>query len=118
MIVSKRIKEARLQKNMTQEELGNLIGVSKVSICSYEQGKKTPTLNNLKKIIKYLDIDPNYLFGQEVNIISDNDIKYSVKMSKEDINIINELKKHPTLYRKLLDNPNRTIELISRQIID
>ena len=68
MIEVKGLKKPCLQKNMTQEELGNLIGVSKVSICSYEQGKNS-NFNNLK-IIKYLDIDPNYLFGQEVNIIS------------------------------------------------
>ena len=44
MIIGERVKEARINKNYTQEELGDIIGVSKVSICGYETGNRTPTM--------------------------------------------------------------------------
>ena len=43
MIVGERIKEARLTKNMSQQELGDKMGVTKVSISGYEKGTRTPT---------------------------------------------------------------------------
>ena len=46
MIIGKRLKEARIKKGMSQEELGNILGVSKVSICGYEKGTRTPTMEN------------------------------------------------------------------------
>ena len=46
MIIGKRIKNARTKKGLTQEELGKLLGVSKVSICGYERGTRTPTMEN------------------------------------------------------------------------
>ena len=44
MILGDRIKICRKAKNMTQEELGQLIDVSKVSICQWEKGMKTRVL--------------------------------------------------------------------------
>lgn len=39
MIIGKRIKLLRIQKRLSQEELGNYLGVTKVSICGYEREK-------------------------------------------------------------------------------
>ena len=33
MLIGKRIKELRLERKMSQQELGDMIGVTKVSIC-------------------------------------------------------------------------------------
>ena len=51
MLVGERLKEARLAKGLSQQELGDLLGVSKVSICGYEKGTRTPTLNNFIDLI-------------------------------------------------------------------
>ena len=48
VLLGKRIKEQRKKMNLTQEELGHLINVTKVSICCYENGTRTPTLETLK----------------------------------------------------------------------
>jgi len=47
MLIGERIRKARLEKGLSQEELGKIIDVSKVSICGYEKGTRTPTLENL-----------------------------------------------------------------------
>jgi len=116
MIIGERLKIERINRGLSQEELGKLINVSKVAICGYENGTKNPTMQNFIKLIEVLNLDPNYLLGREVNVVSDNEDEYIVKMSNEDIKIISELKKYPVLYNKFYEDPKRTVELIDRKI--
>ncbi len=44
MLLGKRIKSLRKEKGLTQQELGDLINVTKVSICCYENETRVPTL--------------------------------------------------------------------------
>ena len=117
MIIGKRLKEARLKKSMSQEELGNLLGVSKVSICGYEKGTRTPTMENFLDLIKILELEPDYVLGRDKNVVSEKNRGCKVVMAEEDIEIITELKKNRELYNKLCDNPKRTIELINRKLM-
>ncbi len=116
MIFGERIKTKRLDKNYSQQELGKLIGVSKVSVCGYESGKRTPTLTVLLELIKALDTTFDYLIGNDVVGINEDEEKYSVFISNEDMEIIKELKKNNVLYKRLLADPKRTIELINRKL--
>ena len=45
-----KIKEFRKAAGMTQEELGNKVGASAVSIHFYENGKQSPDVETLKKL--------------------------------------------------------------------
>lgn len=116
MIIGSRIKQARLNKGLSQEAFGKLLGVSKVSVCGYELGMRTPSLETLIKIVDTLDLDPNYLLGRDIFVVSEKEEKYYVSMAKNDIEIIKELKRYPILYNKILNSPKRTIELINREI--
>ena len=49
-----RMREARELANMTQKELAERIGVSVVTICRYETGKRTPNVRIAKRIGKIL----------------------------------------------------------------
>ncbi|MBQ9425917.1 MAG: helix-turn-helix domain-containing protein [Erysipelotrichaceae bacterium] len=62
MSIGKRIKEARIKKKMTQEDLGKLIGKSKSAVNNYENSVRGLNSNLLIKIIDALDVDANYLF--------------------------------------------------------
>ncbi len=57
VLLGKRIKEQRKKMNLTQEELGHLINVTKVSICCYENGTRTPTLETLKVLAETFNVD-------------------------------------------------------------
>ena len=64
MTIGEKIKQARLAKGYTQEELGNLVGVKKAAINKYESG----IVQNLKrsmiaKLADALSIDPVTLIG-------------------------------------------------------
>lgn len=117
MIIGKRIKEARIKKNLSQEQLGNMLGVSKVSICGYEKGTRTPTMENFLDLIKILELEPDYVLGRDKFVVSDSNREYKVVMADEDIQIIKELKNNRELYNKLCSDPRRTIELINRKMM-
>ncbi len=114
MFMGYRIKSERLKRKMSQEELGNLLGVSKVSVSGYEKGIRTPTLEIFNKIISILEIDPSYLLGMDYYTINEN--KIMISMSQQDIKIIDELKNHPILYNKICTNPKKTINTINRKL--
>ena len=51
MVIGLRIKDARNAKHLTQTKLAQLVGVSKTSICLYEQGQKHPSLKVFEKLL-------------------------------------------------------------------
>lgn len=57
-LVGKALREARLSKRLTQEELGKLVGVQKAQISRIENGKNL-TLSTIVKFLKALDLNAN-----------------------------------------------------------
>lgn len=58
------LKELRKGKNLTGEELGNLLNVTKVAISNWENGNRTPDTEMLKKIADFFDVSVDYLIGR------------------------------------------------------
>ena len=115
MLIGERIKKKRIELGISQQELGDLVGVSKVSICGYEKGNRTPTVDTFILLTEVLKTTPEYLLGHDVNVVEEF-TGYSMKMSREDIQIIREIKSRTELYNKILENPKRMIEYISRRV--
>ena len=59
IIVGKRIRQLRLQKKITQEELAFRIGTSAAYISNIECGKKKPSLQKLAQISEVLEVTIN-----------------------------------------------------------
>ena len=53
-IIGQMIKTARKQRNLTQEELGKLIGVQKAQISKLEKGSKNVTIATILKVFDAL----------------------------------------------------------------
>ncbi len=68
MAIGKRIKEARLKKSLTQEELAKIIGVTKGAIANYENNTSHPKEPVMYALIDALGVDANFLFQDCVNI--------------------------------------------------
>lgn len=115
MILGTRIKTLRKEKGLTQQQLADLINVTKVSICCYEKGNRTPNLETFMDLVNVLDTTPNYLLGTDVKIIGEEDEKYSISLPKEDIQIIRELGKHDELINLLRKDPKRGVEYIVKK---
>mgnify|MGYP000019946223 FL=1 len=60
-----RIKHILLDKSMSRAELAEKAGVSYQRVCSYLTGYCRPSLNNLGKIAKALDVNPAEIIEME-----------------------------------------------------
>ncbi|MCH5238798.1 MAG: helix-turn-helix transcriptional regulator [Muribaculaceae bacterium] len=60
--IGKAIKEARKEKNLTQEQLGELMGVRRAQISKIESGKNL-NFSTIARAFKAMDIPANLAFG-------------------------------------------------------
>jgi len=116
MFLAKRIKEKRLEQHLTQEELGKLLNVSKVSVCHWEKGIKRPSSKNLIQLSKVLNTPLEYLIGNDTYVIASKDESYGMMMAKEEINVIQELRDHEKLYDMMIENPKRALDRIEKNL--
>ena len=100
MLIGKRIKDMRIEKGLSQQELGDLLGVTKVSVCGYENGTRTPSLDTFNLLAEVFNTTTDYLLGREIVIRDEENQEYLGNISKDDIDIINELKNNTKLYEK------------------
>ena len=54
--VGEAIKKERLKQNLTQEELGERVGVKRSQICKLENGKSSITLSTMSKVFRAVGI--------------------------------------------------------------
>ena len=70
-LIGKMIKTARKERNLTQEQLGELIGVQKSQISKLESNTKNVTIETILKVFKALKAKVNFkveLMDSEVKI--------------------------------------------------
>lgn len=60
-----RLKRAREQKRLTQEQAGRYMGVSTASIGGYETGVATPPADVMLRLCSYYGITTDYIYGLE-----------------------------------------------------
>lgn len=61
----KRLKELRLQRGMTQTQVGDVIGVSCVTIGRYEAGEREPSNAKISALADYFGVSIDYLMGRD-----------------------------------------------------
>ena len=54
--IGETIKKARIQHNLTQEQLGDKIGVKRSQICKLENGRCSPTISTISRVFRALGI--------------------------------------------------------------
>lgn len=117
-MIGKRLKELRIQKGLSQQDLGDAIGVTKVSICGYESGTRVPNLEKLIQLAEELETTTDYLLGREVRIKDEIDRKYVGSISYEDVDLILELRHYPNLYNKIIKDVKRSANIINKKLIN
>lgn len=66
MVMSEKIKSRREELDLTLEEVGDYIGVSKATVQRYESGEiKNLKLKTIEKLAEILKVSPAYLMGWE-----------------------------------------------------
>lgn len=117
MILGYRLRELRRENKMSQEDLGKLLGVTKVSVSGYENGTRVPSLDILNGILDVFGVSADYLLGRELNAVCEDDESVVVTLSTSDIEIIREIRSNPTLFNMISDNPKRFFSSISKKKI-
>ena len=66
-VLGKMIKTARQERNLTQEELGRLVGVQKAQISKLESSANSATIDTILKVFKALKAEINFSVKLEDN---------------------------------------------------
>ena len=68
-VLGKMIKTARKERNLTQEELGRLVGVQKAQISKLESSANSATIDTILKVFKALKAEINFSVKLEGNFV-------------------------------------------------
>jgi repressor LexA len=111
MEVGSLIKEARLAKGLTQEELGKLVGVQKSAIAKYESGRvvnikrstlqKLATALNLRGSDLIIQSNPKEAAELSARVLMDSDLRELVE-----------------LYSPLNKDDKRTVQDLARRLAE
>lgn len=66
-MLSERIKELRISRNLNQVQLGEALWVTKQTISNWENDNIQPSVAMLVKIAKYFGVSTDYLLGLDNN---------------------------------------------------
>lgn len=63
--LTKRLKELRAGKELTQTEIAKIIGLEYYIIGNWETGRSKPTLEDLCKLADFYQVSTDYILGRE-----------------------------------------------------
>lgn len=115
MILGYRLRELRKENKMSQEDLGKLLGVTKVSVSGYENGTRIPSLDILNGMLDVFGVSADFLLGRELNAVCEDDNTLTLTLSTSDIEIIKEIRNNPALFNTIASNPKRFFSSIHKK---
>ena len=62
-LMASKIRGKRSELGISQEELAAKLMVNVTTICSWEQGRTTPSAPYIMQLSELFNVTPNYLFG-------------------------------------------------------
>ena len=84
MEFNEKLQELRKQKGLTQEELAEVLFVSRTAVSKWESGRGYPNLDSLKAIAGYFSISIDQLLsGEELRTLAQEDTKQSGRWIRE-----------------------------------
>lgn len=98
---SNRLKKLRIEKNLLQRELAEMLNLTRPAITYYELGKRFPDQGTLKKIADFFDVSIDYLVGR-IDFRNPNihELKEAYSSQTDHLATVNEL---PNEAQKLLE---------------
>lgn len=58
-----KIKELRTTKRMTQQQVADILGITRPAYTAYESGKRQPDFDTLQKLAEIYEVSTDYLLG-------------------------------------------------------
>ena len=116
LVFGKRLRELRKEKGLTQQQLGDIVGVTKVSICCYENGTRTPTLETLVDLADALNTKITSLLAIDYFAVAEEDETKTLNVARDEIEIIRHMRNYSKIYEMMLNEPKRTLDYINQKI--
>ena len=91
MTIGERIKKKRNEKGFSLRELAGKVDLSASFLSQIEQGKASPSIENLKKIANYLEVKVSYLIEEEDEALGSFHIKKEDRKYVESIDSKNSI---------------------------
>ena len=96
MSFGKRLKNLRIEKNLTQQQLAEKLNVSKANISKYESDIIEPNINLINQISKLFDVSSDYLLGitiikKPIDTLAFHSIEGYENLNDEDRQYIDDL---------------------------
>ena len=111
MTIGEKLKKSRNDKGMSLRELATKVELSASFLSQIEQGKASPSIENLKKIAHTLDVRVAYLIEDE-----EDDIRNIEHIKKENIRYIESLDSNIKMGILLSNNREKNMEPIIYEI--
>ena len=87
-MLDKRIAELRKAKNISQEELADILNTSRQAISKWERGESTPDIDRLKDLASFFNVSIDYLLGYDMQANSLNGFLDVLEKSNKDNSFI------------------------------
>ena len=96
MSFGKRLKNLRIEKNLTQQQLAEKLNVSKANISKYESDIIEPNIYLINQISKLFDVSSDYLLGitiikKPIDTLAFHSIEGYENLNDEDRQYIDDL---------------------------
>ena len=111
MSFGEKLKLLRYEKGLTQDDLGYVLNVTKSCISCYENGSRQPSIDVLISLSVFFKVSVDFLVGIEPYNPSE---KRGVRITKGDIELLEELKKHPVLYKEIISSLPNSVSKIQK----
>ena len=92
MSVGRKLKDIRMQKKLTQQEVSKSTGISTTALSNYELDIRTPDAFVIKTLAEYYNVSSDYILN--INQKSTVDKNYVLNKVDYLLNELEDLKKH------------------------
>lgn len=98
--IGKRVRSVRMMNNLTQENLGDMLGVTSQAIQKIEAGENMITVKSLITLCEKLDVTSDYILFDKVNTERDFELSFENMEGNQKLHLLFRL----LLYMSKVEN--------------
>jgi transcriptional regulator with XRE-family HTH domain len=88
-IIAKNIEKLRIERGLTQEEAGEILGLSRATYNGVENNKRPVTVDELEKLADYYGVSVDSFFSRPRNVLKFEQMYLYILQSKHAKNNVN-----------------------------
>ena len=113
--IGKRIRSVRMMNNLTQDNLGDMLGITGQAIQKMEAGENMITVNSLMILCEKLDVTPDYILFDKPKSERDVELSFETLEGNQKLQLLFRLllyvsKVENEKYRNLLESIIGTLD--------